>query len=141
MTKDDSQQIAVAALKIRGLLRRDQPSEALQVCLDLEKQALRSEELSTLRLASLLSLFELLHKLEATDLRQKTAEEFRLLNRASGLQIMVCGGIAANASRCGSAMWRKFGPEAATAVESVADLMAADDFTARKIIEGNAAGV
>ena len=132
MSKDESQQIAVAALKIRGLLRRAQPSEALQVCLDLEKQAQRSEELSTLRLAALLSLFELLHKLEATDLRQKTAEEFRLLNRRLGAAHHGVWRDCSERIALRFSHVEKFGPEAATAVESVADLMAAGDFTAAR---------
>ncbi|MEJ7593858.1 MAG: hypothetical protein WKF77_20155 [Planctomycetaceae bacterium] len=132
MAENEAQQIAVASLKIRGLLRRDQPSEALQFCLDLEKQALRSEELSTLRLASLLHLFELLHQLDAPDLRQKTADEFRLLNRrvssaSRGVWRDCCERIALRFSHV-----EKFGPEAATAVESVADLIAAGDFTAAR---------
>jgi len=132
MAKHENQQIAVAALQIRGLLRRDQPSEALQLCLDLEKQALRGEELSTLRLASLLNLFELLHQLDAPDLRQKTADEFRLLNRrigsgSKGVWRDCCERIALRFSHV-----EKFGPEAATAVESVADLIAAGEFAAAR---------
>ena len=132
MAENQAQQIAVGALKIRGLLRRDQPSEALQLCLDLEKQALRAEELNTLRLASLLNLFELLHQLDASDLRQKTADEFRLLNRriSSGTKGVWrdCGErIALRFSHV-----EKFGPEAATAVESVADLIAMGDFAAAR---------
>ena len=132
LAENEAQQIAVAALKIRGLLRRDQPSEALQLCLDFEKQALRSEELSTLRLASLLNLFELLHQLDAADLRQKTADEFRLLNRrvstgSKGVWRDCCERIALRFSHV-----EKFGPEAATAVESVADLIAAGDFAAAR---------
>ena len=128
----ENQQIAVAALRIRGLLRRDQPSEAIQLCLDLEKQALRGEELSTLRLASLLNLFELLHQLDASDLRQKTADEFRLLNRrissgTKGVWRDCCERIALRFSHV-----EKFGPEAATAVESVADLIAAGEFAAAR---------
>ena len=126
------QQMAVAALKIRGLLRRDQPSEARQLSLDLEKRSLRSEELSTLRLASLLKLFELLHKLDAADLRQKTADEFRLLYRrlspaAKGVWRDCCERIALRFNHAD-----KFGPEAATALESVADLMAAGNFAAAR---------
>ena len=132
MAESEAQQIAVAALKTRGMLRRDQPSEALQFCLDLEKQALRSEELSMLRLASLLNLFELLHQLDAPDLRQKTADEFRLLSRrvssgAKGVWRDCCERIALRFSHV-----EKFGPEAATAVESVADLIAAGDFAAAR---------
>lgn len=132
MAENETQQIAVAALKIRGLLRRNQPSEALQLCLDLEKQALRSEELSTLRLASLLKLCELLQQLDVPDLRQKTADEFRLLKR--------------RVSSTSKGVWRdcderialrfdhveKFGAEAATAVESIADLIGAGDFAAAR---------
>ncbi len=132
MAENEAQQIAVATAKIRGLLRRDQPSEALQLCLDFEKQALRSEELSTLRLASLLNLFELLHQLDAPDLRQKTADEFQLLNRrvstgSKGVWRDCCERIALRFSHV-----EKFGPEAATAVESVADLIAAGDFAAAR---------
>ena len=132
MTAEQTQQIAVAALKIRGLLRRDQPSEALQLCLDLEKQSLRSEELNTLRLASLLNLFELLHQLDASDLRQKTADEFRMLNRrlrsgSKGVWQDCCERIALRFRHV-----EKLGPEAATAVESVADLIAGGDFTAAR---------
>ena len=130
--ENQTQQIAVGALKIRGLLRRDQPSEALQLSLDLEKRSLRSEELSTLRLASLLKLFELLHKLDAADLRQKTSDEFRLLYRrlspaTKGVWQDCCERIALRFSHV-----EKFGPEAATAVESVADLIAAGDFAAAR---------
>ena len=132
MAENEAQQFAVATAKIRGLLRRDQPSEALQLCLDFEKQALRSEELSTLRLAALLNLYELLHQLDAPDLRQKTADEFRLLNRrlgtgSKGVWRDCCERIALRFSHV-----EKFGPEAATAVESVADLIAAGDFAAAR---------
>ncbi|MBC7965988.1 MAG: hypothetical protein H7Z17_08695, partial [Fuerstia sp.] len=132
MSENEAQQIAVAVLKIRGLLRRDQPSEALQLCLDLEKQPLRSQELNTLRLASLLNLFELLYQLDAADLRQKTADEFRLLHRrlspaSNGVWRDCCDRIALRFGHV-----EKFGPEAATAVESVADLIAAGDLPAAR---------
>ena len=132
IAENQAQQIAVAALRIRGLLRRDQPSEALQLCLDPEKQALQAEELNTLRLASLLNLFELLHQLDAADLRLKTADEFRLLSRrirsgSHGVWRDCCERMALRFSHV-----EKFGPEAATAVESVADLIAAGDFAAAR---------
>lgn len=135
LAANESQQLVVSTMKIRGLLRRDEPSEALQLCLGLEKQELRSEELSMLRLAVLLHLFELLHQLDAADLRQKTADEFRLLNRrlsfaGHGVWRDCCDRIALRFGHV-----EKFGPEAATAVESVADLIAAGDLSAaRKLL-------
>lgn len=127
-----AQQIAVAELKIRGLLRRDQPSEALQSLLDLEKQGLRSGKLSLLRLASLLSLFELLTRLDSEELRKKTAEEFWLLNRrltpaSKGVWRDCCDRIDLRFSHV-----EKFGVEAAAAIESVGDLIAAGDFAAAR---------
>ena len=130
--ENQSQQLAVAALRIRGLLRQDQPSEALQVCLDFEKQSLRSQELSTLRLSALLNMFELLHKLEAPELRQKTADEFNSLNvRLRTVTVGVwrecCERIALRFDHV-----QKFGPEAATVLESVAGLISAGDLAAAR---------
>lgn len=127
-----AQQMAIAALKIRGLLRRGQPSEALQLTLDLETQGLRSGQLSTLRLASLLALFELLHQLDAAELRQKTADEFRLISRrlipaVDGVWRDCCERIRLRFSHVD-----KFGVEAATAIESVGDLIAAGDLAAAR---------
>ncbi|MDA1229557.1 MAG: hypothetical protein O2856_02160 [Planctomycetota bacterium] len=127
-----AQQISIAALKIRGLLRRGQPSEALQLTLDLETQGLRSEQLSTMRLASLLALFELLHQLDAAELRQKTADEFRLLSRrlipaVNGVWRDCCTRISLRFSHVD-----KFGVEAATAIESVGDLIGAGDLAAAR---------
>jgi len=127
-----AQQIAAAELKIRGLLRRDQPSEALQTLLDLEKQGLRSQKLGMLRLASVLSLFELLTRLDSAELRQKTADEFRLLNRrltpaSKGVWRDCCDRIGLRFSHV-----EKFGVEAATAIESIGDLLAAGDLTAAR---------
>jgi len=127
-----AQQIAAAELKIRGLLRRDQPSEALQTLLDLEKQGLRSQKLGMLRMASLLSLFELLTRLDSAELRQKTADEFRSLNRrlipaSKGVWRDCCDRIGLRLSHV-----EKFGVEAATAIESVGELLAAGDFAAAR---------
>ena len=127
-----AQQIAVAELRIQGLLRRDQPSEALQTLLDLEKQGLRSERLSMLRLASLLSLSELLTRLDSAELRQKTAGEFRLLNArltpaSKGVWRDCCDRIALRFGHV-----EKFGVEAATAIESIGDLLAAGDLAAAR---------
>ena len=127
-----AQQIAAAELRIRGLLRRDQPSKALQVLLDLEKQGLRSQRLGMLRLASLLSLFELLTRLDSAELRQKTADEFLLLNRrltpaSKGVWRNCCDRIAIRFGHV-----EKFGVEAATAIESVGDLLAAGDLVAAR---------
>ena len=127
-----AQKMSVAELRIRGLLRREQPSEALQVTIDLEKQDLRSDRLSTLRLASLLSMFELLSRLDSADLRQKTADEFRLLHRrllpaTRGAWRDACDRIALRFSHV-----EKFGADAATAIESVSDQINAGDLrTAR----------
>jgi hypothetical protein len=127
MTRDSAHQIAVAALRIRGLLRREQPSEALQLCLNLEKQSLQSEQLSVLRLTSVLHLFELLHKLDASELRQKTADEFRLLDRrlsrmTTGVWQECCERLAVRFGHV-----EEFGPEAATAIETVTDLINVGD--------------
>ena|GEM_PF-824314 len=127
--ESQSQQLDVAILKIRGLLRQDQPSDALQLCLNFEKQSLHSQELSTLRLAALLNLFELLHKLDAPELRQKTADEFRLLNQrlaptTVGVWRECCERIAQRFDHV-----QKFGPEAATVLESVSGLIAAGDLS------------
>ncbi len=127
-----AQQIAAAELKICGLLRRDQPSEALQTLLDLEKQGLRSQKLGMLRLASLLSLYELLTRLDSAELRQKTADEFRMLNRrltpaSKGVWRDCCDRIGLRFSHV-----EKFGVEAATAIESVGDLLAAGDLAAAR---------
>lgn len=125
-------EIAAAELKTRGLLRRDQPSEALQILLDLEKQGLRSHKLGMLRLASLLSLFELLTRLDSAELRQKTADEFRLLNQrltpaSKGVWRDCCDRIGVRFSHV-----EKFGVEAATAIESVGDLLTAGDLAAAR---------
>ena len=127
--ESQSQQLDVAILKIRGLLRQDQPSDALQLCLNFEKQSLHSQELSTLRLAALLNLFELLHKLDAPELRQKTADEFRLLNQrlaptTVGVWRECCERIEQRFDHV-----QKFGPEAATVLESVSGLIAAGDLS------------
>lgn len=126
------QEIAAAELNIRGLLRHDQPSEALQTLLDLEKQDLRSQKLEMLRLASLLSLFELLTRLDSAELRQKTADEFWLLNRrltpaSKGVWRDCCDRIGLRFSHV-----EKFGVEAATAIESIGDLLAAGDLAAAR---------
>ena len=127
-----TQQIAVAELKVRGLLRRDQPSEALQALLDLEKQGLGSQKLGILRLASLLSLSELLTRLDSPELREKTADEFRLLNQrltpaSKGVWRDCCDRIGLRFSHV-----EKFGTEAATAIESVGDLLASGDLAAAR---------
>lgn len=134
MADNEVQQTMVAALKLRGLLRRGQPSEALQLSVDLEKRSIRSEELHTLRLAALLNLHELLYKLEASDLRQKTADEFHSLHRRliqdnKGVWLDCCERIAVRFSHVA-----QFGPEAATAIESVTDLMATGDLAAARIV-------
>lgn len=127
-----AQEITAAELKTRGLLRRDQPSEALQTTLDLEKQDLRSQKLGMLRLASLLSLFELLTRLDSAELRQKTADEFRLLTQrltpaSKGVWLDCCDRISLRFSHV-----EKFGVEAATAIESVGDLLAVGDLAAAR---------
>lgn len=134
MAENEVQQMTVAALKLRGLLKRGQPSEALQLSLDLEKRSIRSEELNTLRLAALLSLHELLHKLDASDLRQKTTDEFyslqrRLIHVNKGVWQECCERIALRFTHVA-----QFGPEAATAIESVTDLIATGDLAGARIV-------
>jgi len=130
--QNQAQRIEGASLKVRGLLKREQPSEALQFCLNLEKKTLQAEELSTLRLASLLHVYELLHKLDAKELRGTTAEEFRLLDHrlrpvTTGVWRECCERLVV---RFGDV--EKFGPEAATVIESVSNLVAAGDLTAAR---------
>lgn len=122
-----TQQLKLASLQIRGLIQKGEPSEALQVCLNSEKQSLRSQELSTFRLEAILNLFELLHKLDAPDLRQKTAMEFEQLNErlkteTTGVWRECCHRIAMRFDQV-----QKFGPEAATMLEGVSGLISTGD--------------
>ena len=137
---------SVAAIRIRSLLRQDQPSEALQEYVNASQNGLAlTQELQVLRLQSLLQLMELLSQLDAsperTELEQKTADEFQQLKSktvqlTSGVWRQRCVRLMEHFDRV-----QQVGPEAAYTLESAASLVASGNLKgARALLQSLLSG-
>jgi hypothetical protein len=127
----DAERAAITALQIRSLLRRNLPSDALQLYVDLLKSGQPvSQELQALRLECLLHLLELLFRLDAAEsepLHTQTAKDFRsLLDKAyqetRGVWHERCQQIAQRFERV-----VQVGPELASDLEVITDLLSSGD--------------
>ena len=139
MATTPDEKASVAAIRIRGLLQQDQPSEALQEFVNASQNDLTmSQELQVLRLQSLLQLMELLSQLDAsqqrTNLEQKTVGEFQQLKEktaglTSGAWRQRCVRLIEHFERV-----VQVGPEAAYSLESAAVLVDSGDLKGARAV-------
>jgi len=134
----EASRASATALKIRALLQRAQPSDALQECLDSARLGVpETPELMTLRLQALLQLTELLYQLdespERDTLRAKSAAEFAALKRKA---LGTLRGVWRDRSLQICARFervQRVGPEAATLLEEIAILVDEGDLRGARL--------
>lgn len=130
------QRARVVALRIRDLLSRNQPSDALQLYVDfLKTREPVSQELRSLQLQCLLQLLELLFSLDdqgADETKARTAADFELARRQAlavtrGAWRERCDRIARRFERV-----RQVGPAIATALERISLEVESGDLSAAR---------